>query len=85
MRRDDGSDPGGRANPGAGQVTDIPVAAASVRWERPTARSFWNSLADPEREALAAAGVIADRTRVLGASHPDTVAIRNELAQAVAP
>ena len=57
MRRDDGSDPGGRANPGAGQVTDIPVAAASVRWERPTARSFWNSLADPEREALAAAGV----------------------------
>ena len=57
MRRDDGSDPGGRANPGAGQVADIPVAAASVRWERPTARSFWNSLADPEREALAAAGV----------------------------
>ena len=33
------------------------MAAASVRWERPTARSFWNSLADPEREALAAAGV----------------------------
>jgi len=33
------------------------VAAASVRWERPTARSFWNALADPEREALAAAGV----------------------------
>ena len=41
----------------AGQVADIPVAAGSVRWERPTARSFWNSLADPEREALAAAGV----------------------------
>ena len=57
MRRDDGSDPGGRADPDAGQVADIPVAAASVRWERPTARSFWNSLADPEREALAAAGV----------------------------
>ena len=57
VRRDDGSDPGGAANPGAGQVADIPVAAASVRWERPTARSFWNSLADPEREALAAAGV----------------------------
>ena len=55
MRPDDGSDPG------AGQVADtpadIPVAAASVRWERPTARSFWNSLADPERDALAAAGV----------------------------
>jgi CRP/FNR family transcriptional regulator, cyclic AMP receptor protein len=51
VRRDEGSDPG------AGYVTDIPVAAASVRWERPTARSFWNSLADPEREALAAAGV----------------------------
>jgi CRP-like cAMP-binding protein len=33
------------------------VTAASVRWERPTARSFWNSLADPERDALAAAGV----------------------------
>ena len=33
------------------------MAAASVRWERPTARSFWNALADPEREALAAAGV----------------------------
>jgi CRP-like cAMP-binding protein/tetratricopeptide (TPR) repeat protein len=28
-----------------------------VRWERPTARSFWNALADPERDALAAAGV----------------------------
>ncbi len=28
-----------------------------MRWERPTARSFWNALADPEREALAAAGV----------------------------
>ena len=55
MRRDDGSDPG------AGQVAnipaDVPVTAASVRWERPTARSFWNSLADPERDALAAAGV----------------------------
>ncbi len=33
------------------------MAAGSVRWERPTARSFWNALADPEREALAAAGV----------------------------
>ena len=33
------------------------MAASSVRWERPTARSFWNALADPEREALAAAGV----------------------------
>jgi len=41
----------------AGQAADIPVAAGSVRWERPTARSFWNALADPEREALAAAGV----------------------------
>jgi len=51
VRRDDGSDPA------AGQIADIPVAAASVRWERPTARSFWNALADPEREALAAAGV----------------------------
>jgi CRP-like cAMP-binding protein/tetratricopeptide (TPR) repeat protein len=33
------------------------VIAGNVRWERPTARSFWNALADPEREALAAAGV----------------------------
>ena len=41
----------------ASSVADIPVAAGSVRWERPTARSFWNALADPEREALAAAGV----------------------------
>jgi CRP-like cAMP-binding protein/tetratricopeptide (TPR) repeat protein len=33
------------------------VLAGNVRWERPTARSFWNALADPEREALAATGV----------------------------
>ena len=56
MRRDDGSDPG-RPVSDEDQVADIPVAAGSVRWERPTARSFWNALADPEREALAAAGV----------------------------
>ena len=56
MRRDEGSDPGSSVKD-AGQVADIPVAAGSVRWERPTARSFWNALADPEREALAAAGV----------------------------
>jgi hypothetical protein len=55
VRRDDGSDPG--AGQVAGIPADIPVTAASVRWERPTARSFWNSLADPERDALAAAGV----------------------------
>jgi CRP/FNR family transcriptional regulator, cyclic AMP receptor protein len=55
VRRDDGSDPG--AGQVAGIPVDIPVAAASVRWERPTTRSFWNSLADPERDALAAAGV----------------------------
>jgi CRP-like cAMP-binding protein/tetratricopeptide (TPR) repeat protein len=41
----------------AGQVKDVPVIAGNVRWERPTVRSFWNALADPEREALAAAGV----------------------------
>lgn len=35
---------------------DVPVIAGNLRWERPTARSFWNALADPEREALAAAG-----------------------------
>ncbi len=56
MKRDEGSDPGSSVKD-AGQVADIPVAAGSVRWERPTARSFWNALADPEREALAAAGV----------------------------
>ena len=56
MKRDEGSDPG-TAVKDAGQVADIPVAAGSVRWERPTARSFWNALADPERDALAAAGV----------------------------
>jgi CRP-like cAMP-binding protein/tetratricopeptide (TPR) repeat protein len=33
------------------------VVARHVRWERPTVRAFWNALADPEREALAAAGV----------------------------
>ena len=58
MKRDEGSDPGSSVqDAGRGQVADIPVAAGSVRWERPTARSFWNALADPEREALAAAGV----------------------------
>src|SRR6185437_2615336 len=56
VRRDEGSDPASSVQD-AGQVADIPVAASSVRWERPTARSFWNALADPEREALAAAGV----------------------------
>jgi CRP-like cAMP-binding protein len=40
-----------------GGVKEIPVKAGNVRWERPTTRSFWNALADPEREALAAAGV----------------------------
>ena len=60
MRRDNGSDPGSPASDrpasSGSRVADIPVAAGSVRWERPTARSFWNALADPEREALAAAG-----------------------------
>ncbi len=56
MRRDDGSDLSSPVRD-AGQVADVPVAAGTVRWERPTARSFWNALADPEREALAAAGV----------------------------
>ena len=56
MKRDEGSDRGSSVRD-AGQVTDVPVTAGSVRWERPTARSFWNALADPEREALAAAGV----------------------------
>ena len=51
------SDGDAPAPPPSGAVRDVPVIAANVRWERPTARSFWNSLADPEREALAAAGV----------------------------
>lgn len=41
----------------ADRARDIPVIAGNVRWERPPTRSFWNALADPEREALAAAGV----------------------------
>jgi CRP-like cAMP-binding protein/tetratricopeptide (TPR) repeat protein len=41
----------------AEEVAAVPVVARSVRWERPTVRAFWNALADPEREALAAAGV----------------------------
>jgi CRP-like cAMP-binding protein/tetratricopeptide (TPR) repeat protein len=57
VKRDDGSDPGAPGRAEQTPVADIPVAAGSVRWERPTVRSFWNSLADPEREALAAAGV----------------------------
>jgi CRP-like cAMP-binding protein/tetratricopeptide (TPR) repeat protein len=56
VKRDEGSDQGSSVKD-AGQVTDVPVTAGSVRWERPTARSFWNALADPEREALAAAGI----------------------------
>jgi hypothetical protein len=68
VRKENGSDPGlpeeddpagddCQAAPDAGQAGDIPVIAGNVRWERPTARSFWNALADPERDALAAAGV----------------------------
>ena len=41
----------------AHQVSEIPVVAANVRWERLTRRSFWDSLAAPERLALAASGV----------------------------
>jgi CRP-like cAMP-binding protein/tetratricopeptide (TPR) repeat protein len=40
-----------------GEAAEVPVIADNVRWERPTIRSFWNALADPERKALAAAGV----------------------------
>jgi hypothetical protein len=38
------------------EIAAVPVVAGNVRWERPTVRAFWNALADPEREALAAAG-----------------------------
>ena len=47
-----GEEPAGDA-----PARDVPVIAGTVRWERPTIRSFWNALADPERDALAAAGV----------------------------
>ncbi len=36
------------------------MRAGSVRWERPASRSFWDSLADPERLALAASGMPAE-------------------------
>ena len=52
---------GGDSGDGDGEVSgsaeNVQVTAVNVRWERPTARSFWNALADPEREALAATGV----------------------------
>jgi hypothetical protein len=48
---------GYHADQDTGEVIDVPVKPGNVRWERPTTRSFWNALADPEREALAAAGV----------------------------
>ena len=44
-----------RTSQQAGAVRE--VRAANVRWERPTRRSFWNELSDPEQTALAAAGV----------------------------
>ena len=54
---DEAADRADRAGHETGEVAEIPVIAGNVRWERPTMRSFWNALADPEREALAAAGV----------------------------
>ena len=53
---DEAADRAAGAGPETGEVNEIPVIARNVRWERPTMRSFWNALADPEREALAAAG-----------------------------
>jgi len=55
---------GRRAGRGAGHATgagprgdnQIPVLVGTVRWEHPTARSFWDELAEPERRALAASG-----------------------------
>jgi CRP-like cAMP-binding protein len=51
------ADRGYRAGQDTDEAREIPVIAGNVRWERPPTRSFWNALADPEREALAAAGV----------------------------
>jgi CRP-like cAMP-binding protein len=59
VRRDSGSGPDSSPClpwvPSDG-VAAVPVVARNVRWERPTVCAFWNALADPEREALAAAG-----------------------------
>jgi hypothetical protein len=47
---------GGDGSGSGADADDVPVFAGNPRWERPAARSFWNALSDPEREALAAAG-----------------------------
>ncbi len=39
------------------RASEIRVVAENVRWERPTARSFWDALAEPERRALDASGM----------------------------
>jgi CRP-like cAMP-binding protein/tetratricopeptide (TPR) repeat protein len=60
VRKDSGSGPDSSPRPSraaAEEVAAVPVVTRNVRWERPTVRAFWNALADPEREALAAAGV----------------------------
>jgi CRP-like cAMP-binding protein/tetratricopeptide (TPR) repeat protein len=57
VSRDSGSDLGRLEQDPSASSGGPPVIAGNVRWERPTVRSFWNALADPEREALAAAGV----------------------------
>jgi len=59
VRRDSGSGPDSspRLPSVPSEVAAVPVVARNVRWERPTIRAFWNALADPEREALAVAGV----------------------------
>jgi CRP-like cAMP-binding protein/tetratricopeptide (TPR) repeat protein len=45
------------SEPAPGQAGEVRIVAGNVRWERPTTRTFWSSLADPERRALAASGV----------------------------
>ena len=60
------ADDGHRPGQETGEPKEIPVKAGNVRWERPTTRSFWNALADPEREALAAAGGGTDLSRRVG-------------------
>jgi CRP-like cAMP-binding protein len=48
---------GGDAGAGPGHGDEVRVDAGSLRWERPTAHSFWRALGEPEQQALAASGV----------------------------
>lgn len=51
------SAPGQEIPSAAVHPIEIQFAADGVRWERPTRRSFWEALPDPERQALAALSI----------------------------